>query len=444
MKVSAKIGNDFSSKSFLHLTYVMACFPILTFGLRSVTLFLWFFFGLYCYWTNRNNETDVNFNKRQRFYLLLSVLPFIYLCITLFYSENILSGFKRLTQMLAFLIFPIIFYLNNSFFSKKQIQIATWCFAGSVIVLVFYQIISSLLNLDDLLASLSADEIKLNNLQNLNSIDEETVKGIKIRRFRNYINDLVDTHFTYQGLWISVVLFLLLKEVSVKLSKAKNAMLIITASVLFLWLFFLSTRMPIIVIFIAFFLTYYLNHKFKLKTFLLFISSTFLLLFISYKTIIPIQVRVNEIFRTKFDLPTKGNDIQNYNSVNVRNGIYFCSLDVIKRHLLFGVGVGDAQDQLNECYKHKLGSKIYTWQDYNTHNQFLFFLLASGTGGFFLFLALMFLHLRESIRAKEKVYFYFIIAVCFISMTETILVRSDGVLFFSLFANLFLFNRKEN
>ena len=48
---------------------------------------------------------------------------------------------------------------------------------------------------------------------------------------------------------------------------------------------------------------------------------------------------------------------------------------------MFGVGVGDVQNEMNDCYHNKIGSKVYLWNDYNTHNQFLFFFAAVGVLG---------------------------------------------------------------
>ena len=110
---------------------------------------------------------------------------------------------------------------------------------------------------------------------------------------------------------------------------------------------------------------------------------------------------------------------------------------------MLGVGVGDSQSELNKCYENKIGAKIYKWMDYNTHNQYLFFLVSTGIGGLLLFLISIYIHLKKSITSRQAMYFYFSIIIILISMTENILVRSDGLMFYAFFGNLFLFNSKK-
>src|SRR5690606_17237460 len=86
-----------------------------------------------------------------------------------------------------------------------------------------------------------------------------------------------------------------------------------------------------------------------------------------YTFVTPIKIRVDEIIKTKFELPTEGKNIETYNSINVRNGIYYCSYNVLKNNILTGVGIGDVQNELNSCYNSEIGAKIYTWTDYNSH-----------------------------------------------------------------------------
>ena len=331
---------------------------------------------------------------------------------------------------MSLLIFPLIFYLNRNVFTKVIVRRIIWVFCVSVVVFVLLQIIVSLFNIDYLLLDLTEKEIRRNNLSSLTTIEQNRINSIKIRRFRSFILKFGDTHFTYQGLWISFVIFVFLREAYLRFKKnlTHSIILLISASLLIIWLSLLSTRMPLLTVLIASFVTWLLFVKFEIKTFLILLITSILLSITSYFVFVPIKVRINEIFSTKF---------------NLRNGIYYCSFKVIQKNILLGVGVGDSQSELNKCYENKIGAKIYKWMDYNTHNQYLFFLVSTGIGGLLLFLISIYIHLKKSITSRQAMYFYFSIIIILISMTENILVRSDGLMFYAFFGNLFLFNSKK-
>ncbi|WP_304405235.1 O-antigen ligase family protein [Algibacter lectus] len=418
-------------------------FPLLTFGLRSVLLMLWVVLGLVCFIKKR--QISISINKKHLCFLFISILPFIYLTATLIYTDNYEMGTKRLIQMMPLFVFPIIFYLNSETFNKKKIKNILYFFSVSVVLLILYQLTYTLLHLDYFLADLTKEEIVRNNLIDYKQIPENTINIIKVRRFRNLMVDLTDTHPTYQGLWIALALFVFVKETFNKKMESKFLQIIflLISFGLVSWLFIMATRMPIVTVLLAFILTFLIFKKTKLKTKIgVFFLTVFLMSF-GYFVSESIQVRVKEVFKNGIELPTNDGNVDKYNSTNVRNGIYFCSLSIIKDNLLFGVGVGDSQDKLNECYKVKIGAKIYTWSNFNTHNQYLYFLLASGLIGFILFIIQNVIYFKLAIRKRYDVFFYTILVICLISITENILSRSDGVMFFSLFCSLFIFNLRQ-
>lgn len=437
------INENYVDRSFKYLTYLLAIFPILPYGIRSVVTILWCLIGLDLYLKKRKkNSYEVKLNQKLFF---ITVLSFLYLSITLFYSENTIEGFKKLGQMSSLVVYPLIFFLNSNRFDEKARNNVVIIFCASVILLVLYQVIKSLYNLEFLLQDLNPLEIKRNNLGEYKVIENELIHRIKLRRFRNYVTGLVNVHTTYQGLWIAFVLFYLLKTVFSNFreyKKAKSIIMVLTAGMLFSWLLIMSTRMPVLAILLGSFITLLFFTNFSIKTYITIFGAVVLIAISSYLAFSTVQLRIDEVFKTRFALPSSGNDIENYNSTNVRNGVYFCSLKMIKENTLFGVGLGDAQDRLNDCYTNELNAKIYGWTTYNTHNQYLFFLLVAGPLGLLMFLVPLYITFKISIRRKENHHFYFLTVVAIICFTENLLVRSDGLIFFSFFNALFLFNPK--
>ena len=434
-----------STQLFLFSTYVLAAFPLLTFQLRSVSILLWTILGLFSAYQTRKNKYYLNSDKSIGLLVIL-ILPFLFLGLSLAYSSDLDYGVKRLVKLLPMLIFPVVFYLNKETFKKVEINRVCWVFTISVLVFVVYLIIRSLLHIDAFFADLTFEELKSNNLHNYKSLEPEVINKLKTRRFRNFILELSNSHFTYQGIWIVFSVFFMGKEF-LKLFKKRTTwsyLLPIGIVILIVWMFLISSRMPILVMLVGSLITVLSFNLIKRRKLAIATLISGMLFVSGYFLFTPLQVRVNELLHYKFELPTSGNDIENYTSVNVRNGIYYCTLNTIKDNLLFGVGVGDVQNELNDCYANKIGAKIYTWTDYNSHNQYLFFWLSFGLLGVLSFIILLYKHFGHAFYYKNALLFYFITIVSLICLTENILSRSDGVTFFALFSGLFLFNLRSD
>ena len=94
---------------FTYLTYVLATFPVLTYGIRSVTMILWSTLGVILWGLNYTSEEEIGRSKKNSFtFFIISVSPFLYLVMSLFYSDNFSEGLKNIVQMLSLLIFPVI------------------------------------------------------------------------------------------------------------------------------------------------------------------------------------------------------------------------------------------------------------------------------------------------------------------------------------------------
>ncbi|MGS0525723.1 O-antigen ligase family protein [Zobellia nedashkovskayae] len=71
-----------------------------------------------------------------------------------------------------------------------------------------------------------------------------------------------------------------------------------------------------------------------------------------------------------------------HNSINIRVGIYQCAADLIRKNSIWGVGIGDVQDQLNRCYS-RYDTDVYQLDEYNSHGYFLHVYLVGGLIAFF-------------------------------------------------------------
>lgn len=429
MKVS------YLQRYFLGFTFLLATFPLLYFGARSVVTIIWCFLGLVFYF--KENKNNVKLNKD----IWLFVSPYFLLLCSLLYTKNIELGLSFLSKILSLLIIPIPIYLNKNIFTNKVCLKILYVFCITVLAIVSYQIVIVILNKDFLLNNLTALEIKSNGYTSIGQITDEVIYRIKLRRFRHFINNLVNTHPTYQGLWSVFSIFILIKLFNKRKKRIDKILVIVLLLILLGWLVIIASRMPLIAAFISLIITPIVFKNLTKKKLKYLVLSIFLLSVISMSFKNPFSVRLKRHLETGIHILNTRSTIKEFNSSNIRNGIYYCSLNLIKNNFLFGVGVGDVQDNLNKCYKKENFPEIYTWTDYNTHNQYLFFFISNGIVGFFVFISFLMYMIRKSYHDKKKIYFYFIISVSLMFLTENILERSDGVLFFSFFNSLLYFGK---
>ncbi len=145
-----------------------------------------------------------------------------------------------------------------------------------------------------------------------------------------------------------------------------------------------------------------------------------------------LKQRFNEVGAWASQEPKAGNTIEQ------RDMIIDCSINVFLDHWLTGTGNRYSQPALNECYQSK-GFIIDSQSSFNAHNQYLSMGINYGIVGLLLFLGCLVLIFRKVF--KFPVGIYFGIAVLIFLMSESMLERQMGVYTVGLIA-LLLFNMR--
>lgn len=127
----------------------------------------------------------------------------------------------------------------------------------------------------------------------------------------------------------------------------------------------------------------------------------------------------------------------------IRIAIWNCSEDIIKENPLFGVGSGDAQDALQKAYENRLFYFASRYNRYNAHNQYIQELINSGLVGFVLWLCCLTIPLIMAWRNADAVYFIFLLGIAAVSLTESVLEISKGIVLYSFFNSFFAFTQKK-
>ena len=388
---------------------MIAAFPLLPKGIESSLMIVFFIISIYLWF--KENKKVINKERLKTVAILSSV--FIIYSISSFYSVNLKESLKFILITSPILMFPLsIGLLADKKISNKEFLIIKRIYVFSTFL------------------SLAITHIYLNN----NALNDVTNW-----EYRNMFEDYTKVHGTYFSLWIGFAIIIILDEI---LKKGINIIILLVSLFMifyfFYWQYIIGARLPLFMTLLLSVLYFVLKLEKKSK-----IIASIILIF---STIFFISIKKNTIKdKLKFGMPEGKYELKHLEmtSEEIRTGIYFCSLNLIKESWLIGYGIGDVNDNLNKCYLEKIKSNVYQKFHYNSHNQFLQIFLTSGVLGLIYFVFNLFYVVKILFKNKQQLYLYFNILVIICFFTENILSRHDGVLFYSYFSTILFFKLKK-
>ena len=212
-------------------------------------------------------------------------------------------------------------------------------------------------------------------------------------------------------------------------------------------LFFCAARIQLIIFGISIFIYFFCKFKhfgfFKVLLFQL-LTGAFLITLFFY---IPFtHRRFIDSYHELKSYEGKDPEFAKYQT-NHRVYLWKYGIEVIKDHLPLGTGTGSENDHLYEKLKNEDaffwdGNGYYrlTEHKYNFHNEFLQHLASLGIAGFLLLVFTLFIPIKQDIIFPALLFIIMIVLSC---LTESLLQRQAGTLFFSFFYALFFCTRKE-
>lgn len=123
----------------------------------------------------------------------------------------------------------------------------------------------------------------------------------------------------------------------------------------------------------------------------------------------------------------------------MRTFVWPCARNIIEANWFCGVGTGDVQDALQIQYKNINLDAAYN-SKYNAHNQYMETLLGLGVIGLFSFLSCLIIPFIHAFSNKNYLYLSFLILFSICCLTESLLGRQHGIVFYSFFTSLFAFH----
>ncbi len=381
----------------------MVLFPILPSLLKPLCVisFAPFFFFYF------KNGFDV------KSFLPLSCI-FCVAALSLIYSTNIELGLKRLETFLPLLAFPLVFsVLKKTLISKvvivfwRKFFLLGFLFSSALLVVLMFFYVGSLGFYSELVTydySMSYIEAYM-WVSNDHPIYLALIFGVSV---------ILGLEYLFQYTFNKVKLGVILIGIIINLSGV----------------IFLQRKGVILALSLA--LMYYLWVKTKVSKRIKLVGGFILIFGISL-----VAVKYSPRILEFLDINTYSSELNEKNSTSIRLGIYACVFEVVDDVDLWGYGIGDQQQVLNDCYE---STSIFLLKgNYNTHNQFLSFLLGTGWIGLVCFLIAMGVILYNGIRFRSDLLVAFWILFCVEMMTENILERQTGVILFSFIMVFFTF-----
>jgi O-antigen ligase len=128
-----------------------------------------------------------------------------------------------------------------------------------------------------------------------------------------------------------------------------------------------------------------------------------------------------------------------WNSTNLRLMEWASSIQGIKMAGPFGTGTGGTWPALKQ-YSSQYNLGVFSGE-FNSHNQYLETFLEIGVAGFIGLLACYFIPLSRALQTKNYLLLSFSLIVCLASLTESILERAHGLIFFTTFASILMYSK---
>ncbi|PTX14913.1 hypothetical protein C8N40_10910 [Pontibacter mucosus] len=148
---------------------------------------------------------------------------------------------------------------------------------------------------------------------------------------------------------------------------------------------------------------------------------------------------IKKIIRSE-DFSYQEYNIHLVSSINIRYINWGCSFKVLgeDKNWLTGLGVGNTQEKLNLCYKN-LNPWIYE-NEMNAHNEYLEEMLRNGLTGLLILVLCLAVPTAHSLKHHQYTYLGFLILIIVCCITENVLSRQAGIMFYALFNSVFAFN----
>jgi hypothetical protein len=370
---------------------------------------------------------DIKIDKERTPYILLFASPLILLAISLTYSSQPDLGFGLIERSVPFLVFPVIMGALNPSYSVRKVVLGS--FTVSILVVSLACVGIGLFNL-------ITDESTGLGLMNSNNFDRVETKW----NYVSYIQLLAPLrlHPNFFTLFASVSVFHLFMLLSEGATVRQRQLYLSSLVFLIVVIVLAGARMGILTLLCTACVWFVYNSR-KVPR----LTAVGLAVGV---VVVAAIIMLNPFLKKRFDISGAmafPKDISGWNAVNIRLALWKCSWEGIRAYPLFGVGSGGNKALGNGCHAKYSFYNVFG-QNLNCHNQYLEYQLIGGLPLSLTFLGGLFVSFRIGWKRNDKLYMTFIFIFALNCLTASMLSVFHGIVFFSFFNALFLFETHDS
>ena len=356
------------------------------------------------------------------FFLLFVLYPF-----SLLYTEHIENGLFNVEKHLSFLFIPLI-VISSEITKKRALQLLD-IFNYSLVFLLLFCFMVAL------------------HSYFVTGEAEVMVSEILVNKFQYYglVRAIPGWHPTYIAMYLIFVIVIhvirLIEDWKV-MSYENRFVKILILSICLIFIALLSSMAGIFTLLVVIlFLASYTLLKYKKKRIFIFFILAIAAVF---GTALLLNNRFSHSIQSFYTNEIKAtDDYEIRNNLTIRMAKWETSLEVISDNYWFGVAPGDSKYELYRKYVENKYDYLAS-KKYNAHNQYLEILLAFGIVGLSIFLFICGYCLYVGFREKNLLLISIIIVIGLFCLSESILDRQQGIMFFSFFLPFLNTYQKEN
>ncbi len=347
--------------------------------------------------------------------LLFSSFFWVYL-FGMIYTENIDKGWLDVLLKFSFLVFPLLFgIMQKDFIAKKQ-----WAFLLHTFILI--SALSALFSL-------------------LHAAYQYFENNDSLAFFYARLSFLI--HPSYYALYLNFALAAIICRLLVsekRLSKALSIIFWFLIPFFILFIILLESKAGLLGLFsvLSLAVLYLAFYKSKKRIGLLLAILSLMTVGLTF-TLLPQTInRVNAVVETM----DKEEDASRHSATAARIYLWKAALHSFYEKPILGHGTGDVEEELMEQYEIQNNHRAIE-MNYNSHNQYLQTMVATGILGLLSLLALLVFPLLFSFRKKILLYFLLAFLMAINLLVESMFERQAGVMFYAFFNGLLFFHFKN-
>ncbi|MBR9833381.1 hypothetical protein GYB57_14645 [bacterium] len=378
---------------------------------KATPYFIGFWLISAIYEAFQNNEYPFKQNLK---WCIIIASMFVLYTVGFLFSDFSREASAALEIKLSFLVFPLGFFLRRKPISTKEIKIALLAFQLACLISALY-----------LAAQLIPAILKNSNLITTESFTYAV---------RTFTEKTLGVHSTYLSIFYLFSIYIELKGYGLKIiltdKRLRKKIQAIQLLLLTIIVLLLVARAPIIAFFVGVIVVETLKN-WKRGTLILL---SCLSIFLAAIFFIP---GVGNRFEEAINSHEITESESSVNSSNLRRSILVCSQKLVSDNWLKGVGLDRIQNSLNDCYD-SFNNKELSETRYNTHNQYFDILLGLGILGLFAFIIILIYPAQQLSQPRFELLLFFKLFIAICLLTENLLNRQHGVVFFVFFTCLFI------